>query len=574
MTAHEAMATGELERENEELKSRLEEAEELLNAIRGGAVDALLVDGPQGAKVYTLQGADQPYRVFVENMNEGAATLAPDGTIVFCNGRFAELAGSPLEQTLSRSLYDFVSAADAAAVVDLLSQANGASDRLEVALGADSNTAVAVRLSARRLSLADGQYICLVATDLRGQKLREKLAEQDRRKDEFLAILGHELRNPLAAIHNAIQVLRRQQPGDPQSPELHRMLEEQTDHMGRMIDDLLDVARLNTGKVRVVLTRQDLVEVVAGAVQACAKDFDANGVSLDVQLPGAPLYIDGDRTRIAQVVGNLLTNANKFTPRGGRVTLALTADASGRNAAIAVRDTGIGMDEATMAQIFEIFSQADRSLERSRGGLGLGLALAKGFVELHGGSVEARSGGLGRGSEFIVRLPIKEEALSGEWRVASPEKAAVNGERRVASKESPVRPPSLPTDHSPRTTRSLRILIVEDNRDGARTMQMLLEMAGHCTEIAADGLAGVEAALRFRPQVVLCDIGLPKIDGYEVARRLRRSDECRAAYLVALSGYGQAEDRRLALEAGFDIHEIKPMPPGRLDEILDRIAAC
>jgi len=534
--------------EHQELRARLEEAEELLAAIRSGAVDALLVDGPEGPQVYTLQGADQTYRVFIETMNEGAATIGADGTIVYCNRRFAELAGAPLEQTLGQSLYDFVAEADAPRIAELLREHTDADGHAEISLG-QAGRIVPVRLSTRPMPLLNGRLVCLVATDLRGEKLRERLAEQDRRKDEFLAMLGHELRNPLAIIHNLIQVLR-QKSGDQQTVEMRDLIEEQTLHMARLLDDLLDVARLNTGKIRLEKGRLELGALLSGTAQAFRKDFAESGVSLDLDLPAVPVYLNADRTRLAQVLGNLLHNANKFTDRGGRVSLSLSADPDARTATVTVRDSGIGMDRETLQRVFETFSQADRSIARTRGGLGLGLALVKGLVDLHGGEVSVVSEGLDRGTIITIRLPMHEDGESHERRVASGE---------------PERRTGLPT---PSQRRARRVLIIDDNRNGALSTQLLVQLLGHVAEVAYDGPAALEKVAQYKPEVVLCDIGLPKMDGYEVARLLRQRADCRDALLVALSGYGMEEDKRRSREAGFDLHLVKPVHPDKLGEIL------
>jgi PAS domain S-box-containing protein len=533
--------TEELLKENRVLRARLEEAEELLTAIRGGSVDALLVEGPEGAQVYTLQGADQTYRVFVETMNEGAATIGPDGTIAYCNRRFAELIGVPLEQTVGRSLAEFVSESHGSRIIELLRQVNTGNSETEVELGPNGRAGVPARLSVRPMPLVDGEFVCLVATDLRSEKLREKLTEQDRRKDEFLAMLGHELRNPLAIIHNLIQVLR-QKSADPPTVEMRAMIEEQTVHMARLLDDLLDVARLNTGKIRLEKSRVELSTLISATAQAFSKDFSDGGISLDLDLPPTPIYLNADRTRLAQVFGNVLNNANKFTDRGGTVTLTLSADPKSSTAIVTVRDSGIGMDSETLQRLFESFSQADRSIDRTRGGLGLGLALVRGLVELHEGTVTAFSEGLDQGTTITIRLPFQTDAVAP---------ASQFDPRRIAEKR-----------------RALRVLIIDDNHNGALSTQMLVQMLGHVTEVAYDGAAALEKVAQFKPEVVFCDIGLPKMDGYEVARQLRRRSDCRDRFLIALSGYGMEDDKRRSLEAGFDVHVVKPVHPNKLQEIL------
>ena len=529
--------------EIQDLRARLEEAEDLLNAIRTGRIDAVVVENQQGSQVYTLQGADQAYRVYVEAMNEGAVTLSNDGTILYANSKFAEFVGGALEQTVGKSFHDYVAGADHDGFAALLRQIGGGSRRAEITLKNHTGLLIPVRLSARQMELGGGPFICLVVTDLSGQKLQEQLREADRRKDEFLAMLGHELRNPLAIMHNVLQVLRKKN-GSDGSAEMRGMIEEQVRHMGRLIDDLLDISRVTTGKIRLESTRFDLVKVLADTVQSYRDGLEASGLTLSLELPNRQLFVQGDKTRIAQVIGNLLHNASKFTDSGGKVTVALSADVGVNTAAIRVRDTGIGVDGETLRRMFDTFAQADHSIARSRGGLGLGLALVKGLVELHGGTVTAASDGPGQGSEFIIQLPI--EGAKSEAR------------REEAQSVCP--------------TRSFRILVIEDNQAGALSLQMLLKHLGHVAEVAYNGIDGLAAARRFKPNVVLCDIGLPGLDGYQIARQLRTNEESRQSFLIALSGYGQEEDKQRALGAGFDIHCIKPLNIELLEKYLAELS--
>ncbi|MGZ9174468.1 MAG: ATP-binding protein [Candidatus Binatia bacterium] len=525
--------------ENHELRTRLEEAEELLTAIRAGSVDALVIEGPQGPQVYTLEGADQPYRTYVETMNEGAVTLSQDGTILYSNRQFAELTAASIEETIGASFFAFIAGADQDAVAALLRAGDGGSGRVETALEDRAGTPIPVRISARRTRIGSDEFNCVVVTDLRGQKLQDQLREADQRKNEFLAILGHELRNPLAIMHNVLQVLRKKHGADASS-DMREMIEEQVRQMGRLIDDLLDVSRITTGKIRLEVARFDVAKVLTETVQSYRDSLEANGLTLSLELPNRQLFVNGDNTRIAQVIGNLLQNASKFTEGGGKVTVTLHADPDGNSALIRVRDTGMGMDSETLQRVFDAFAQAVRCLARSRGGLGLGLALVKGLVELHGGEVTAASAGPGRGSEFIIRLPIESASLEP-------------GAEKVASV---------------RRTRCFRILVIEDNQDGALSMQLLLKQLGHDVEVAYNGFDGLAAAARFKPQVVLCDIGLPGLDGYQIAQLLRQREDGGKTFLSALSGYGQDEDKRRALEAGFDMHFVKPLKIDLLENVL------
>jgi signal transduction histidine kinase/response regulator RpfG family c-di-GMP phosphodiesterase len=354
-------------------------------------------------------------------------------------------------------------------------------------------------------------------------RLHESVKEHDRRKDDFLAMLGHELRNPLVPIRNAVEILRLSDSANSVSEQARVMIERQVGHMARLIDDLLDVSRIARGKIQLHRERCDLANIVRDALEDHRPAVTSGSLTLDVRLPSQPLWVLCDGTRISQIVGNLLQNAQKFTDAGGTISVQLTPQSGGRSAMLTVRDTGIGMDRDTLSVVFVAFSQADRSLDRSRGGLGLGLALVKGLVELHGGTVHAFSRGPGQGSEVTVCLPL--ELAPGQVEVPTP----------------PAQADSV----------SYRILIIEDNRDGAESMRMLLNLLGHETTVSHDGLAGIKMACQIKPHVVLCDIGLPGgLDGYEVARRL---------LLIALTGYGGDEDQRLAVEAGFDYHMTKPV---------------
>ncbi len=368
----------------------------------------------------------------------------------------------------------------------------------------------------------------------------EQLREIDRRKDEFLAMLGHELRNPLAPIRNCLHILRSPRMSGDQAERSLSTIERQVRHLTRLVDDLLDIARVSRGKILLRRERLDLVETVRATVEDHRQDLEAAGLAVDLDLPGGPLRVDGDPTRLSQVVGNVLNNAGKFTEPGGRITVAVRRETGG-TAAVAVRDTGIGMEPELLVRAFEPFSQAEPGPDRGRGGLGLGLALVKALVEMHGGSVAAESPGLGRGAEVVIRLPLTA------------------GTEERAMVEDPAAAPE----------RSRRCLVIEDNVDAAESLALLLELSGHETEVAFDGAAGVETARRFRPDVVLCDIGLPGgLDGHGVARAFRADPDLRSAFLIALTGYGQEEDRRRALEAGFDAHLTKPADIDELKRML------
>jgi PAS domain S-box-containing protein len=370
------------------------------------------------------------------------------------------------------------------------------------------------------------------------QRRGELLQAQDRHKDEFLATLSHELRNPLAPIRNAVTVLQRAHPASGQMQRATTVIDRQVAHLARLVDDLLDVSRIAQGKVRLQKERVDLAEVVRRTVDDHRSFFATKGVSLEFT-EGEPLWVEADMTRLAQVTENLLHNAAKFTSRGGRVAVAL-AEENGR-AMLRVRDNGVGIEKEMLAKVFQPFVQGEKTLHRTLGGLGLGLALTKTIVELHAGSVEALSDGPGKGAEFVIALPLS---------------------RNIALR--PV------TGATPRPRGRLSICVIDDNEDAADSLHDLLELEGHDVHVAMDGQLGIDLVLAVHPDVVLCDVGLPGIDGFEVARRLRAAGS--TAMLVALTGYASSEDVQRAQDAGFDHHLAKPTDLDRLDAVLASVA--
>jgi hemerythrin-like metal-binding protein len=369
------------------------------------------------------------------------------------------------------------------------------------------------------------------------QALRESeeaLREANHRKSEFLGLLSHELRNPLVPIRNSIHVLGHADPASEQFRRAREIVSRQVEHMTRLVDDLLDVKRIATGKLRLHVARIDLAEAVRENVEDLRAIFVSRSVALELRAP-APVWVDGDRTRIAQVVSNLLHNAAKFTDAGGHVSVAVDGDRG--EARISVRDDGAGVAPDDLGKLFVPFVQSETTLHRSKGGLGLGLALVRGVAELHGGTVVARSDGPGKGTEFVVTLPAAAEAG-----------AAPDGALRAG-----------------RPGTRQRVLVIEDSRDAADSLRDVLEIiGGHEVHVASDGESGVEAARTIAPDVILCDVGLPVIDGYEVARRIRTDGRARDARLVAFSGYASSEDVERALRAGFDYHLAKPPDVERL----------
>ena len=379
----------------------------------------------------------------------------------------------------------------------------------------------------------------------------EALRDADRRKSEFLATLAHELRNPLAPIRNGLELMRMnagaqtssRAPNPALLDNVRAMMERQVNHMVHLVNDLLDIARVSSGKLVLQMRRADLREAIATAVETSRPLIDANGHRLEVEVPHLALEVEADPVRISQVISNLLSNAAKYTPHGGRIVLAARID--GAMLEIAVQDNGIGIGAESLGAVFDMFTQVERSLDRSNGGLGIGLSLVRRLVELHGGGVSAESGGVGQGSTFVVRLPLADGALSGP-------DASVGD---AAPAPGPAR-------------RRLRVLVADDNADAAHTLAALLEIGGHETRVVHDGVAALTMAAQFDPELVFLDIGMPRMDGYETARRLRAAPESADALLVALTGWGAHEDRARSRAAGFDKHLLKPALPADVEAVL------
>ncbi len=671
------MSDANLLAEIADMRIRLQEAEETIRAIRSGSVDAFLVEEAHGARVYTLQSADRPYRLLVEEMQQGALTLSSEGTIAYCNRRFADLVGKPHVRLMGIAFRDFIplddhifyesllqlgraglsqgeshlrnadgvlvpvfltfnalppdcGAAIGVLVTDLTTQRHheklreseafsrgileNSPDCIKVLDGvgrvvgmnangkclmeiddfatvenrlwwelwpAEGHVQVLAAIEAARtggtgrFSLfcptakgtpkwwdvivapirdAEGEVVRFVSVsrDITERKLDElkfqeqaaALAEADRRKNEFLAMLAHELRNPLAPIRNAAQVLQHAPDSGDAVRSAAAMIGRQVSQMVRLVDDLLDVSRINQGKIELRRERIELASAVNQAVETARSLYKGMNHELTVALPSQPIYLNADPTRLAQVVGNLLNNACKFTDKGGCISLAVERD--GDRAVIRVQDSGIGIDAAQLPRIFDMFVQIDTSLERSTSGLGIGLTLVKNLVEMHEGTVEVQSAGAGLGSEFVVRLPIMVEVVPR---------------------------PLEPAVRTPSGTAARRILVVDDNRDSAESLAELLELTGNKTHVAYDGLEAVAAAATFEPAVVLLDIGLPRMNGYEAAQKIREQPWGKKMVLIALTGWGQDDARQRSREAGFDGHLVKPVDYADLMKLLTELLA-
>jgi PAS domain S-box-containing protein len=468
---------------------------------------------------------------------------APDGTITFHNQRWLEYTGITAEQNARDWPAHVLHPDDRERCVAAWSRAleQGTEYEIEVRNRRHDGQFRWFLTRATPIRDAEGRVVEWhgSTTDIHDRKTAEEaLEDASRRKDEFLAILAHELRNPLAPIRNAVELLRRADNDPALRAQARGLIERQLQRMVRLIEELLDISRITRGKVQLHKERLRLDAAMQSAIEATRPAIEANGHSFQVHYPPVSVFLDADPTRLTQVFANLLDNAAKYTNRGGHVWFS--AERRGQHAVVCVRDDGIGISAEHLPHVFEMFSQVAPPLERSQGGLGIGLALVRGLVELHGGTVEARSAGPGQGSEFIVRLPVTD---------AAPRQEA---------------PPQLGPISAPRR----RILIVDDNRDAADSLALMLRVAGHEAWATYDARQGVEEAGRLRPDVVLLDIGMPDVNGYEAARHIRAQPWGQGLVLIALTGFGQPDDKRRALEAGFALHLTKPVGPNDLERAL------
>lgn len=669
----------ELLEEIERLRFRLDESESVVEAIRKGIVDAVVVNTTPGESVYTLEGADRPYRLLAEQMQQGVAVLNSEGEILYCNPWLANLFNAPVESMIGVSVVGLQADAVHAKWTDLFPIGENASIHREIWLRRHDGSTFPASLA---LSVLPLQKFCLLLTDLRQQKLHEELivskaelltsetryrrlfetakdgvlildsqsgritdanpfmsellgyarehflgkelweiglftdksaneaavrelkargyiryehlpletnhhlrvevevvanvydeghhsviqcnirditersrlekqlheqavalADLHRRKDEFLAMLGHELRNPLAPITNALQLLKLHQTEDKRQEQARSIIERQVKQLTRLVDDLLEVSRITTGKIHLQQERVSWNGIVENALEATRLLMSQRQHQVAVTLWPQPLWLNADAARLEQVVVNLLNNAAKYTANGGQISLAVQLE--NEDVVLRVRDTGVGIAADLLPHIFDLFTQAERSLDRSQGGLGIGLCVVQRLVELHGGRVEVSSV-LGQGSEFVVRLPLMADGVLPQ--------------------------PSTGDDTSQPTVTGLRVLVVDDNVDAAEMLGLLLTESGHEVRINYDGPTTTQAALDFRPNVVLMDIGLPGLDGFEVAKRMRQLSVLRNVVLVAVTGYGQDTDRQRSKDAGFDHHLVKPIDFKKLQEVLATVS--
>lgn len=673
--------TDEILRENQELRHQLEEAEGALRAIRCGHVDAFVVAHADGDVVYTLETADRPYRLFVQAMQHGAATLYEDGTILFCNDYLAKLLETPAERLAGAALRDFVVNEDKTAFDSFITdgqgevrlrRGNGAVVPVSLAIhaipesGASTNYCVLVSdLTQQRLfeelkrtekalreteerfrMLADNMdqlaWICdelgnviwynqrwldytgMSFEELRGwgwrrvqhpdyvdaviesvkksrdsgepwddtfplrgkdgnyrwflsravpihgeggettrwfgtntditeqlrtqEELRRVAAEMstaNRRKTEFLAILGHELRNPLAPMRSGLAVMKGLKDDPEKLEEVRATIERQTIHLTRLIDDLLDVSRIAQGKMTLEKRRIPISEVVRNAVEEVRAIIEEAGQQLTITLPEQPTSLDADPNRLAQILSNLLNNASKYTPKGGHIRLSASLQED--SVVLSVQDDGIGIPLELQAGVFEMFSQIDRPVEKGYRGLGIGLTLVKRLVDMHGGTIQVKSAGPGAGSEFILCFPKPDD-------MPAMDSGGQTHDLAVADSSSP--------------GAGSRVLVVDDNKAAADMLSLVVQMMGSEVRTAYDGQEAVRLAADFRPDVVLMDIGMPKMDGCEAARRIRQQPGGESVALVALTGWGQDEDKQQTADAGFDHHWVKPAEPAAIQALI------
>ncbi|HSR96405.1 MAG TPA: PAS domain-containing protein [Kofleriaceae bacterium] len=491
-----------------------------------------------------IREAEEQFRAMADNIPQLSWMATPEGSIFWFNRRWYEYTGTTFEQMKGDGWKSFVGPDELPRVIRTFANSITSGKPWEDTFALRRHDGALRWHLSRAMPIKNQDGVVLrwfgSNTDITEQrKMAADLAEADRRKSEFLAILAHELRNPLAPIRTGLQVLKLSGDDGQAAEQARTMMDRQLAQMVRLVDDLMDVSRITSGKIELRKKPVQLAAVVNSAIETSRPLIEQMGHELTVTLPSQPITLDADLTRLAQVFMNLLNNAAKYSERGGQIQL--TAEPRGAEVVVSVKDNGIGIDADHLPAIFEMFSQVDRSLEKAQGGLGIGLSLVKRLIELHGGTVDARSDGPNMGSEFVVRLPMVVEASRAE---------------NVLPQEQRAPQPAL------------RILVVDDNRDGADLLAMMLESMGNEIRVAYDGEAAIGATLDFCPDVVLLDIGLPKLNGYEACRRIRALDAGKDVLLIAQTGWGQSEDRRRTREAGFDHHLVKPLDPQVLRKLL------
>ncbi|RYD50132.1 MAG: PAS domain-containing hybrid sensor histidine kinase/response regulator [Verrucomicrobiaceae bacterium] len=526
--------------EIQNLRQKLREAQETLEAIQSGDVDAVVVSGERGSQIYTLSGAEEPYRIFVEQMREGAVTATEEGMVLYCNKRFAEFAGLPLERVISASVSDFVPGSAWKEIVQGLSHSDDVKVETEIGRGA---SALPILITASRVATTEEPLFCLVVTDMSAQKERARLTvakevaeAANRSKDSFLAALSHELRTPLTPALIGAHLLEEDPTLTPRAQELVKMIRKNVEVETRLIDDLLDLTRVTQGKIRLRKEEVDLHHIVTEAIKVCASYLEERSQFVTTDLKATARHIHGDAVRLQQVLWNLIRNASKFSAPSAPIVIRSWNDEQGR-VRIAVEDRGIGIEQHILPVIFNPFEQGGEEMTRKFGGLGLGLVISKSLVELHdGGQIEVHSAGKDRGTTFTLCF--------------TPAVIAVADVPEVEPEQPPAK---------------ARVLVVEDNRDARRAVTLWLQSLNyHVTEADC-----VNEALRLAETVVIdiviSDIGLPDGTGYDVMTRLRDRG---GVIGIAMSGYGQLDDVEKSKAAGFVDHLVKPVAPKALESAL------
>lgn len=543
----------QLEEEIALLSTRLEEAESALHAIRLGEIDAVLV-GSEREQVYTLEAPDRPYRLLVEELPHPAVSLTGNGEVIYGNRAFIHLSGFAPAALTGRSFIECVAPQSRLQFERMLHDCPSGDVEGELFLLRPDGEPISGHFQMRCVR-EGARGFCLVLTDVTRERhydeLRrtqealhaavERLNEADRRKDEFLATLSHELRNPLAPIRNAVQILKLAGLPNRDLEWSRDVIDRQVEAMAHILEDLFDISRISRGRLELRKQRILLSDVIASALETSRPVIKDAGHELTVSMPHEPIQLEADPVRLSQVFSNLLNNAAKYTEDHGKI--ALTATLEDQHVLVSIKDTGIGISLQMLPKIFEIFSQAPRALDRAQGGLGIGLSLVRGIVALHGGSIEAKSDGAGRGSEFTVRLP-------------------------VVAKQPIERSEPVGNDPEPALITPRRILIVDDYRDGADSLAMLLRILGNDVTTVYDGEQAFHAAQAKHPDLILLDISMPKMNGYETCRRIRQESWAKKVLMIAVTGWGQEEDRRRAEVSGFDGHLVKPVDAEDLSHLI------
>jgi PAS domain S-box-containing protein len=529
MTKRKPAANGETLRR---LRARLREAEDTLRAIRDGHVDALIVDSPEGDQLYTLRSADQPYRLMVEQMREGALTLSADGTILYCNDRFAQMVGGTAREITARNLRNYIAANDRPRFAALL-EADACRDDFQ--LVATTERSSPVQLSSIALVIEGVRTVAVVVSDLTHEHIGRGLRETNRLKDEFLATLSHELRTPLNVILGWTRMLLADDLPESSRHHALQLIERNAQAQAQLVNDLVDMSRVTTGKLKLDLEMISVVPALEAAIDSIRPAAEAKAITLRTTWNARSPRIAADATRLQQILWNLLSNAVKFTAAGGTISVGVTeGDGQVR---ISVADTGVGIDRSFLPHVFDRFRQADGGSTRAHGGLGLGLAIVHDLVRLHGGEVRVESDGLGKGTTFILAL---RQAPAG-----------------------PLAPDRRPRSRQSASLAGRRIVVVEDHHDSRDLMRVTLEGVGAAVRAFATSAEALTALERIRPSAVVADIGLPGEDGYEFIRKVRKHSvtSVQSVPAIAVTAYATPHDRALALDAGFQRHLTKPFDP-------------